>query len=132
MIAVQNDIKPEHLAEAISLIVWAQYVGPTIFIVLYNTLFTASLRSKMPKYAPNANVEAIIAAGATKFRGVVSASELPSVVLAYSKSIDDVFYLVAGVGGLAFLAAFGMGWRDIRKPPAPEKPAAEESGDVKE
>ncbi|KAJ0332546.1 hypothetical protein COL922a_011314 [Colletotrichum nupharicola] len=75
---------PEHLAEATSLLVWAQYVGPTIFIVAYNTLFTSSLRSEIPKHAPNADVEAIVAA----------------------------------VGVLAFLAAFGMGWSDIRQKPA--------------
>ncbi|KAK2777594.1 MFS multidrug transporter [Colletotrichum kahawae] len=115
LIAIQNDTKPEHLAEATSLLVWAQYVGPTIFIVAYNTLFTSSLRSEIPKHAPNADVEAIVAAGATEFRKLVSAEDLPSVLVAYSNAINHVFFLVAAVGVLAFLAAFGMGWRDIRK-----------------
>ncbi|KAH0439641.1 hypothetical protein CcaCcLH18_02751 [Colletotrichum camelliae] len=118
LIAIQNDTKPEHLAEATSLLVWAQYVGPTIFIVAYNTLFTSSLRSEIPKHAPNADVEAIVAAGATEFRKLVSAEDLPSVLVAYSNAINHVFFLVAAVGVLAFLAAFGMGWRDIRKKPA--------------
>ncbi|EQB43712.1 hypothetical protein CGLO_17602 [Colletotrichum gloeosporioides Cg-14] len=115
LIAIQNDTKPEHLAEATSLLVWAQYVGPTIFIVAYNTLFTSSLRSEIPKHAPNADVEAIVAAGATEFRKLVSAEDLPAVLVAYANAIDHVFFLVAAVGVLAFLAAFGMGWRDIRQ-----------------
>ncbi|KAI8263506.1 Efflux pump mlcE [Colletotrichum sp. SAR 10_77] len=120
LIAIQNDTKPEHLAEATSLLVWAQYVGPTIFIVAYNTLFTSSLRSEIPKHAPNADVEAIIAAGATEFRKLVSAEDLPAVLVAYANAIDHVFFLVAAVGVFAFLAAFGMGWSDIRqKPTAP-------------
>ncbi|KAI8277304.1 Efflux pump mlcE, partial [Colletotrichum sp. SAR11_57] len=82
LIAIQNDTKPEHLAEATSLLVWAQYVGPTIFIVAYNTLFTFSLRSEIPKHAPNADVEAIVAAGATKFRKLVSAEDLPAILVA--------------------------------------------------
>ncbi|KAF4818387.1 Efflux pump mlcE [Colletotrichum siamense] len=123
LIAIQNDTKPEHLAEATSLLVWAQYVGPTIFIVAYNTLFTSSLRSEIPKHAPNADVEAIVAAGATEFRKLVSAEDLPAVLVAYANAIDHVFFLVAAVGVFAFLAAFGMGWRDIR-----EKPTAPETG----
>ncbi|KAJ5005170.1 Efflux pump mlcE [Colletotrichum sp. SAR 10_66] len=118
LIAIQNDTKPEHLAEATSLLVWAQYVGPTIFIVAYNTLFTSSLRSEVPKHAPNADVEAIVAAGATEFRKLVSAEDLPAVLVAYANAIDHVFFLVAAVGVFAFLAAFGMGWRDIREKPA--------------
>ncbi|KAI8238259.1 Efflux pump mlcE [Colletotrichum sp. SAR 10_86] len=118
LIAIQNDTKPEHLAEATSLLVWAQYVGPTIFIVAYNTLFTSSLRSEIPKHAPNADVEAIVAAGATEFRKLVSAEDLPAILVAYANAIDHVFFLVASVGVLAFLAAFGMGWRDIRQKPA--------------
>ncbi|KAF4833737.1 Efflux pump mlcE [Colletotrichum tropicale] len=118
LIAIQNDTKPEHLAEATSLLVWAQYVGPTIFIVAYNTLFTSSLRSQIPKHAPNADVEDVVAAGATEFRKLVSTEDLPSVLVAYANAIDHVFFLVAAVGVLAFLAAFGMGWRDIRQKPA--------------
>lgn len=115
LIAIQNDTKLEHLAEATSLLVWAQYAGPTIFIVAYNTLFTSNLRSEIPKHAPNADVEAIVAAGATEFRKLVSAEDLTAVLVAYANAIDHVFFLVASVGAVAFLAAFGMGWRDIRQ-----------------
>lgn len=95
LIAIQNDTKLEHLAEATSLLVWAQYVGPTIFIVAYNTLFTSNLRSEIPKHAPNADVEAIVAAGATEFRKLVSAEDLPAVLVAYANAIDHVLFLVA-------------------------------------
>ncbi|KAF0326960.1 MFS multidrug transporter [Colletotrichum asianum] len=128
LIAIQNDTKPEHLAEATSLLVWAQYVGPTIFIVAYNTLFTSSLRSEIPKHAPNADVEAIVAAGATEFRKLVSAEDLPAVLEAYANAIDHVFFLVASVGAVAFIAAFGMGWRDIRQKPAAPGTSNDEDG----
>lgn len=121
MAAVQNDIEPKHLAEATSLLVWAQYVGPTIFIVLYNTVFTTSLRKEIPRLAPNADANAIISAGATRFRNFVSQEDLGAVLVAYSNAIDYTFYLVSGVDALTFIAAFGMGWRDFRKP----KPGAD-------
>lgn len=96
-------------------LLWAQYIGPTIFLTLYNTIFSTSLREILPQQAPGVDVQAVLAAGATRFREVVSPQDLPNVLIAYSKSLDRVFYLVTGAGVGGFLAAWGMGWRDIRK-----------------
>ncbi|SPQ23139.1 155f0597-f3a3-42ef-9315-100e4f8f9811 [Thermothielavioides terrestris] len=132
-IAVQNAVTFAELATANAFVVWAQYIGPTIFLTLCNTILQTSLESELPAHAPNANATAIIAAGATNFRAFVSAQDLPGVLVAYSNSVDHVFYLVAAAGVVAWLAAWGMGWNDIRKknqpPPKPQEqtqPAAKE------
>lgn len=96
-------------------LLWAQYIGPTIFLTLYNTIFSTSLRSLVPQIAPNVDASAVVAAGATSFRDLVSPQDLPSVLVAYSDSIDNVFYLVAAAGVGGFFAAWGMGWYDIRQ-----------------
>ena len=96
-------------------IVWCQYIGPTIFLALYNTIFVTSLRPQIHEQAPRANADAIIAAGATNFRKIVSPGDIPGVLIAYSNSLDRVFYLVAAAGVVAWCAAWGMGWKDIRK-----------------
>jgi hypothetical protein len=41
--------------------------------------------------------------------------------MAYSKSVDRVFYLATGTGVGWFCFAWGMGWKDIRK----KKPAVQ-------
>ena len=35
--------------------------------------------------------------------------------MAYSKSVDDVFYLALGAAITGFGLAWGMGWVDVRK-----------------
>lgn len=95
--------------------VWCQYIGPTVFLTLYNTIFDSSLRSQIPEYAPDVDAQAVIAAGATRFRGLVSAQDLPGVLVAFSTSLDYTFYLQAGAGVIAWVSAWGMGWKDIRK-----------------
>lgn len=106
-------------------IVWCQYIGPTIFLALYNTIFDTSLRSQLRVQAPNADADAIIAAGATGFRSVVDRQDLYDVLVAYSNSLDRVFYLVAAAGAVSWCAAWGMGWKDIRekKPTPPDQSA---------
>ncbi|KAK0713568.1 major facilitator superfamily domain-containing protein [Lasiosphaeria miniovina] len=115
IVATQNSVSPKELTAAMAFIVWAQYMGPSIFLVLYNVVFDASLRNLLPHDAPGVSTEAVISAGARRFRDIVSPEDLPGVLKAYSDSVDRVFYLVAGVGVVVFLSAFGMGFKDIRK-----------------
>ncbi|KAI0449664.1 major facilitator superfamily domain-containing protein [Xylaria acuta] len=115
LIATQVAVSPREVAPATAFIVWCQYIGPTVFLTLYNVLFDAGLRSELQSQAPNVDVEAIIYAGATEFRKIVSAQDLPKVLLAYSTSIDYTFYLGAAAGVVALVAPLGMGWKDIRK-----------------
>jgi hypothetical protein len=88
IIATQSSVLPKELTAAMAFLVWAQYMGPSIFLVLYNVIFDVSLRELLPQKAPNANVPAIIAAGATRFRDVVAPNDLPGVLQAYSDSVD--------------------------------------------
>lgn len=115
LVAVQHATLPEELSSAMAFIVWCQYVGPTIFLTLYNTVFDTSLRSQLRQQVPTADISVIVAAGATEFRNIVSPEDLPRVLVAYSNSLDRVFYLTAATGVMAWLAAWGMGWKDIRK-----------------
>ncbi|KAI2607138.1 major facilitator superfamily domain-containing protein [Hypoxylon fragiforme] len=115
IVAVQNAVDQRELSTAMAFLLWAQYIGPTIFLTLYNTIFSTSLRSLVPQIAPNVDASAVVAAGATSFRDLVSPQDLPSVLVAYSDSIDNVFYLVAAAGVGGFFAAWGMGWYDIRQ-----------------
>ena len=110
-------------------LVWCQYTGPAIFLTLYNTIFDTSLGSQLRQHAPGVNENMVLLAGATKFRKIVSPADLPGVLQAYSNSIDRVFYLAAGVAFVAWCAAWGMGWKDIRPK---QKAVSNESTDQKE
>ena len=82
--------------------------------------------SGLGKYAPSVSAEAALAAGggAQAVRSLVpqGSSELGGVLRAYSDSVDNVFYLLAGFAVLTVGFSFGMGWKDIRKnKPVPKK-----------
>lgn len=114
VIAVQNCITPAQIPTAMALVMFSSTLGGALFLSFSQTILTNSLRSLVPQFAPNVDAESIIAAGATGVRAVVSAADLQGVLVAYSKSIDRVFYLCAGASGGVFIASFGMGWKDIR------------------
>jgi hypothetical protein len=90
-----------------------------IFLVIGNTIFNEKLKAGLAEYAPKVNAQAVIDAGATAYRQFVSPHDLPGVLIAYAKSIDDVFYLATAAVATSFFTAWGLGWVDVRKKKVP-------------
>ncbi|KAJ5894129.1 hypothetical protein N7495_005820 [Penicillium taxi] len=114
-VAVQNSLPPNQISVAMSILSFMQTLSGAVFLTFADVIFSTGLKSEIPKNAPSADVEAIIAAGATNFRTIVSSEDLPGVLEGYAKSIDHVFYLAAALGVVCTAFGFGMGWKDIRK-----------------
>ena len=127
---MQNAAAEEEISSATAFVVWAQYIGPTIFLSLYNVIFDTSLRSQLHRQAPNVDAKAIIAVGATHFRHIVDSRDLQGVLAAYSNSIDNVFYLAAALAALAALTAWAMSWKKITKEAKHRKSESEECSDA--
>ncbi|KAG0646296.1 Efflux pump, partial [Hyphodiscus hymeniophilus] len=83
-------------------------------IGLAATIFQNSLSTNIHKYAPDVNVQAVLGAGVTGFRQLLSPASLPSVTHAYVKSVDNVFYLITSAALVAFITAWGMGWKSVK------------------
>ncbi|PYH98429.1 MFS general substrate transporter [Aspergillus ellipticus CBS 707.79] len=121
MIAIQNAVAPEEVATAMALMTCSQTFGGAIFLALGEVVFARALRGEIPRYAPDVNSDTVIAAGATGFREVVARKDLLGVLEAYAKSIDQVFYVGVGLCLVQFIAAWGVGWRDVRDKKNKEK-----------
>ena len=86
-----------------------------MFLVLAQTIFSNSLKTLIPKNAPGVDPEAVIAAGATGLRSILSDNQITGVLKAYSVSLDRTFYLAIGTSIGCMVFACGMRWVDIRK-----------------
>lgn len=117
-VAVQNTLPASMVSISMSLLTFMQTLGGAIMLTCGETIFTNSLRDTIPTYAKGVNPEAIILAGATGIRAIITdPTQLAGVLIAYSKSVDRVFYLAIGCSCACFLFSWGMGWKDIRKKP---------------
>ena len=119
IVAVQNNLQPMQIPVAMAMVMFSQTFGGAMFLSFGDTIFTNSLRSLLPQYAPNVDAQAVIAAGATGFRDFVKGADLDKVLQAYAISVDRVFYLVAAAGVCCFIFSWGMGWKDIRRKAPP-------------
>lgn len=62
-----------------------------VFMTIGNAVFESQLRSNLTHIVPRPIVDRLISAGATNINTVVTATELPAVILQYSKSITRIF-----------------------------------------
>ncbi|OOF90594.1 hypothetical protein ASPCADRAFT_156514 [Aspergillus carbonarius ITEM 5010] len=115
MIAIQNTVTDSDVSTAMAMMTCAQTFGGAIFLAVAEVIFAQALKSNIPQYAPSVDAATVISAGATGFRDVVSAQELPGVLVAYAKSVGEVFYLSAALSVVQFGFAWGVGWRSVKK-----------------
>ncbi|KAG8170300.1 hypothetical protein KVR01_001045 [Diaporthe batatas] len=124
-IAVQAVLGSHLVPESMSLIVFAQTFGGSIFLTVANVIFNNQLRTLLEQNVPGVPADRVIGAGATAFRSVVPEQDLESVLRVYSRALSAVFYLSAALACVYLGLSWGMGWTDIRK-----KGVAEEQADM--
>ncbi|KAI0103189.1 major facilitator superfamily transporter [Nemania sp. FL0031] len=119
VISIQNAVTPAQSPIAIAFLVFAQSLLAAIFVIAGNAIFTQTLTLQVSVLAPSVSPEAALAAGggAEAVRALLppGSPELGGLLLAYSKSVNAVFYLLVAVAVVCFAASWGMGWVDIRK-----------------
>lgn len=96
-----------------SVLVFLQAFGAAVMIVLSQTIFINGLVELLPKYAPAIHPSTVINAGSTSLALVVPADSLGGVLLAYSKSLDRVFYFSAGMAAPPLLFGTFLGWQKV-------------------
>lgn len=100
-----------------SMLMFSGNFAGAVAVVICQTVYTNSLTELVPTYAPDVNPQVVIAAGATKVREVVRPNQLPGVMTAYSKSIDNIWYLDCGLAAVVFIFGWLLGFQDIRQKP---------------
>lgn len=114
---MQSVLPLSQIAVALAVLVFIQGLGCSILISVATTIFDNSLESEIMSKAPGVDAAAVIAAGATAFRDVVSKEELPNVLRAYANSFDQTFYLVIGLSCVTFITSWGLGNHDVKNKP---------------
>jgi hypothetical protein len=115
IIAVQTTLPPATVAIGQAFIIFQQTFGGATFLAIGQTLFNSSLSKALRKYASDVDAQAVIHAGASGVRDVVSPKDLSSVLRAYNESVKYEFYMAAACSTITFFTCLGMGWNKVTK-----------------
>ncbi|KAI8171966.1 Efflux pump mokI [Colletotrichum sp. SAR 10_70] len=111
---------------AIAFLLFVENLASAVFTVVGNVIFTQTLTRQVSILAPSVSPEAALAVGgsaeAVRILLPAGSPELHRLLLAFSDSINAVFYLLVALGAVSFAASWGMGWVNVRKK------AAEQNG----
>ncbi|KAJ5390556.1 major facilitator superfamily domain-containing protein [Penicillium cataractarum] len=119
MTAVQTVLKPEDIPIGTAAVMFFQTLGGALFIAVGQSVFQNGLISGIVKYAPDVAPKAIIGAGATEMRHVLSElgqlSQLDGVIKAYMSGLRDAYRVSLALAVVAFVASLFLEWKSVKK-----------------
>jgi hypothetical protein len=113
-IAVQVALNEKDMPTGNALAIFFNSLGGAISISIAQNIFSNGLAKELPKYAPEVSAQVVIDAGATHIRDVVSAADLPGVLTAYMKALDQAYVMPIAVGGIAFIMSCFVEWKSVK------------------
>lgn len=114
LIAVQSTLSPRDMPVGLATVVFFQLFGGSVFAVVSQTIFNKQFVKALMEYAPNVDLQALLAAGTVGFHKVIQPDQTAGVVLAYNDAILDTYYLGVAITAIAFLFALGLPWISVK------------------
>lgn len=112
---------------AISTTMLFQTLGQAIAITVAQTVFLKQFVPKMLAVNSDLTATEIVKAGATGLKALVTEGLLPTVLLAYAKSLDSVFLIGVVMGVAAAVTALAVEWKSVKKTKSKPKEKASEA-----
>ena len=109
VVAVQTVLSLEMLPIGVAVVGCAQDLGGAIFVNAADSLLQNRLLHQTKSAMPDVDVQAVVKAGATKFRDLVPQDALSSLLF---DALQKVFVMAIVCCGLAFMAGFGLEWKN--------------------
>ncbi|KAI1488012.1 major facilitator superfamily domain-containing protein [Biscogniauxia mediterranea] len=116
--AVQTVLDQKDLAVGTAAVVASQSLGGAVFISVGNSIFQNRLQAVAGETdIPGLDIKGIIEGGAIAFRHMVSAEQLPILLVKYNEALQSVFFAAIPLGGLAFIACCFLEWKSVKPSP---------------
>ncbi|TGO46484.1 hypothetical protein BCON_0322g00130 [Botryotinia convoluta] len=113
--AVQTVLPLEKIPIGTAAVVASQSFGGAVFVSVGNTILQNQLKASYASgKLPGINIQAVLDAGATGFRSVVDADQLPALLEVYNGALQKVFIAAIPVTGLAFISSLFLEWKSVR------------------
>ncbi|KAK4944494.1 hypothetical protein LTR10_016168 [Elasticomyces elasticus] len=113
--AAQTVLSREDIPIGITILSFCNFVGGTIFVSVCQGILSSTLRTQLRQSIPELDVSSISTSGASDLSSLVSADQLPLLLEAYNKGVDNVFYCALGLSCLAFTASWFVEWKSVKR-----------------
>ncbi|KAL6703427.1 hypothetical protein ACN47E_009686 [Coniothyrium glycines] len=112
-LAVQTVLPRSDVALGSAMVFFSQQLGGSVFLAVGQSIFSRQLVGRLSGIA-GLDTLVIVNTGATELRKVVPASELNTVLNAYSYAITRVFVLATALSAMTIVGALMQEWKSIK------------------
>ncbi|KAH7014146.1 permease of the major facilitator superfamily [Microdochium trichocladiopsis] len=119
-VAAITTLPPRDAPIGVAVVLFAQSLGPAIFVAAAQALFTSALHDRLSRVvlsggSSSMTGEDLMAMGLLDIRNRVAAEDLPRVLEAFSSVLTTVFFLAVGLSCSTLLGAVAMDWVSVKK-----------------
>lgn len=97
-----------------AIVIFTENLASAVFVSVAQNVFTNQLKKNIASYAPDADISAVLAGGATEITSSVPEGLYSAVLFAYNKALDETFYLGVALSCCAIFGVLGMQWISVK------------------
>ncbi|KAK8017295.1 hypothetical protein PG993_013621 [Apiospora rasikravindrae] len=125
--AVQTVLAQEDIPVGSSALIFFQNLGGSVFVSVGQAVFQNGLSRGLQELAPTVDPALVFSTGATGLKQALEqagwAAAWPSVLVAYTRGLQDAFKVGMGLGVGGVLASLFFEWRSVKEKKNGDKPA---------
>ena len=114
LIAVQTTLPIEDVPVGTAIIMFALNIGGALFLSVGQNVFTNQLIKNVAAIVQDLDPAQVIRVGATSLKDVIPKKSLPEVLVAYNKTLTEVYYVSVALAALSVLGSALVEWRSVK------------------
>ena len=114
-IAVQTALPRSDIPVATAIVTFAQNLSSAVLVAIGQTVFQNRLLANVQQFAPAADPQAVIHAGAANLDQHFSSDVLPGIVHAYSAAATESFYVATAIAALSIIGLVRLEWLSVKE-----------------
>jgi len=92
-VAAQTVLKPTEVSIGLAVVIFAQGMGPAIFLSAASTIFNNRLGAEVAQYVPGTNATSLANMGLSDIKGQIGGDRLEQVLTGYDHAVIQTLYL---------------------------------------
>ena len=114
-IAAQTVLAPQDIPIGVAITLLFTMLGGSVFVSAANNVLNNSLVQNLAALnITNIDPEAVVTAGATRFRSLIPAQFISPAIDAYNEAVTKTFQVALILSCLSVLGAAGMEWKSVK------------------
>ncbi|RJE21312.1 Major Facilitator Superfamily [Aspergillus sclerotialis] len=113
--AVQTALATDDVSLGISIMLFAQHLGPSISIAIVQVIFTNQLSSNLAQIVPGLDPATIESQGLSDVVGQVSSAQHLTALEGAGKSFSETSYLAVGLTCATLIGSLLIEWRSVKQ-----------------